>query len=70
MSAERYNYEHFDEYVAGGDEEREFAAFPNALHAGHVAPDITGVLLDDGPTLSLADVWARRTVVIEFGSFT
>ena len=37
MSA--YNYERFDVYVASGEDEREFGAFPNALHAGERAPD-------------------------------
>jgi hypothetical protein len=29
-----YNYERFDEYVSSGEDEREFGAFPNTLHAG------------------------------------
>ncbi len=33
-----YNYERFDLYVENGEEEREFAAFPNMLHAGERAP--------------------------------
>lgn len=28
-----YNYERFDAYVERGDEEPEFAAFPNMLHS-------------------------------------
>ncbi len=65
-----YNYERFDEYVASGEEEREFAAFPRLLRAGDGAPAITGTLLDDGAAVNLSEVWARRTAVIEFGSFT
>lgn len=65
-----YNYERFDEYVASGDEQREFAAFPSHLHAGESAPEITGVRLEDGATVQLSQDWARRPVVVEFGSFT
>jgi hypothetical protein len=70
MSAASYNYEHFDRYVEDGHEEREFAAFPNLLHAGGPAPEISGVLLDEGNQVALSAVWRRRTVVVEFGSFT
>jgi hypothetical protein len=34
-----YNYERFDAYVESGEDEREFGAFPNLLHAGERAPD-------------------------------
>jgi len=64
-----YNYEHFDAYVAAGEDEREFGAFPNALHAGEKAPDGELTLLG-GARLRLSDVWRRRGVVLEFGSFT
>ena len=60
----------FDEYVEGGNEQREFAGFPNHLHAGDPAPEISGTLLDDGSAVALSAVWQRRTVVVEFGSFT
>ena len=30
----RYNDEHFDAYVEGGDEVAEFSAFPHQLHVG------------------------------------
>jgi hypothetical protein len=65
-----YNYETFDGYVSSGAEQREFAAWPNVLHAGQPAPEIAGTLLDDGSALSLPSVWKRRNVVVEFGSFT
>jgi hypothetical protein len=29
-----YNYQRFDLYVESGEDEREFGAFPNSLHAG------------------------------------
>ena len=64
-----YNYETFDGYVASGDEQREFAAWPDLLHAGDAAPEIAGTLLD-GNQLALSSVWKRRTTVVEFGSFT
>jgi hypothetical protein len=64
-----YNYETFDGYVASGDEQREFAAWPDLLHAGAAAPEIAGTLLE-GDQTELSSVWKRRTVVVEFGSFT
>lgn len=65
-----YNYEHFDAYVESGAEAREFAAFPNLLHAGGSAPDATLIRLDDGQPERLSERWRRRPLVIEFGSFT
>jgi len=41
-----YNYERFDAYVERGEEEQEFGAFPNMLHAGERAPDGELLLLD------------------------
>ena len=41
-----YNYERFDAYVESGEDEREFGAFPNMLHAGDRAPDGEVTLLD------------------------
>jgi hypothetical protein len=70
VDASSYNYATFDGYVASGAEEREFGAWPDLLHAGEPAPEITGTLLDDGQELALSTVWGRRTVVVEFGSFT
>jgi hypothetical protein len=64
-----YNYERFDEYVAGGVDEREFGAFPNLLHAGGPAPDGELELLDGG-RVRLSELWSRSGVVLEFGSFT
>ena len=65
-----YNYKHFDEYVADGSEARESAAFHDHLHVGGPAPDATVTRLADGGRERLSDRWARRTVVLEFGSFT
>ena len=64
-----YNYERFDAYVEKGEEEQEFGAFPNLLHAGERAPD--GELqLVDGARVRLSELWRRDGVVLEFGSFT
>jgi hypothetical protein len=70
VTTDAYNYERFDDYVAHGGEQAEFAAFPNHLHAGDPAPEISGILLDDGERVALSSIWRRRTVVVEFGSFT
>jgi hypothetical protein len=64
-----YNYERFDRYVESGEDEREFGAFPNALHASERAPDGELTTLD-GERVRLADLWATTGVVLEFGSFT
>ena len=64
-----YNYERFDAYVESGDDEREFAAFPNMLHAGERAPDAHLTLLD-GDRVRLSELWRQQGVVLEFGSFT
>jgi len=64
-----YNYERFDAYVERGDDEREFGAFPNVLHAGERAPDWELTLLD-GERVRLSELWSRNGVVLEFGSFT
>lgn len=64
-----YNYERFDAYVESGEDAREFAAFPNMLHAGDRAPDGELILLD-GERVRLSELWQRQGVVLEFGSFT
>lgn len=68
--ATAYNYDRFDVYVEDGRERREFEAFPNLLHAGDPAPEIDGLLLNTGGRITLSHIWRKRTVVIEFGSFT
>ena len=64
-----YNYEHFDACVESGEDEREFGAFPNALHAGERVPDGELIVLG-GERVCLSDLWRRRGLVHEFGSFT
>jgi hypothetical protein len=64
-----YNYEHFDEYVASGIEEKEFAAFSDHMHVGAPAPDAVLTRLDGQP-VRLSERWRHQTVVLEFGSFT
>ncbi len=68
MSA--YNYERFDAYVESGEDEREFGAFPNQLHAGERAPDAELRPLDGDGTVRLSELWAPQGIVLEFGSFT
>jgi hypothetical protein len=64
-----YNYEHFDAYVESGEDEVEFGAFPDVLHAGERAPD--GELAElGGGRVRLSELWRQRGVVLEFGSFT
>lgn len=65
-----YNYEQFDEYVESGQDEKEFSTFFDRLHAGDHAPDATLISLGGGERVRLADFWADRKLVIEFGSFT
>lgn len=67
---ETYNYATFDGYVATGADTREFAAWPNLLHVGAEAPDIVATSLDSGERIALSSLWRRRSVVVEFGSFT
>jgi hypothetical protein len=67
MSA--YNYERFDVYVESGEDEREFGRFPNILHAGERAPDGELTVLGDSK-VRLSELWRRRGLVLEFGSFT
>jgi hypothetical protein len=64
-----YNYERFDLYVESDQDEREFDAFPNMLHAGERAPDGELTLLD-GQRVRLSELWRERSLVLEFGSFT
>lgn len=55
MDGPTYNYGHFDDYVE---------------HGGERAPGFEVVRLDDGARFDVADLWRRRDVVMEFGSFT
>jgi len=64
-----YNYEQFDAYVETGLDGEEFGRFPNMLHAGEQAPDGELTALD-GSHRRLSDLWRRRGVMLEFGSFT
>jgi hypothetical protein len=64
-----YNYEHFDEYVESGEDEREFGLFPNSLHPGERAPEGELVVLG-GASVRLSELWRSRGLVLEFGSFT
>ncbi len=70
MAENTYNYERFDTYVKSGQDEREFSTFFDRLHAGDPAPDATLTSLADAREVRLSDFWARRNLVIEFGSYT
>ncbi|CAN5155396.1 hypothetical protein BH23ACT9_BH23ACT9_27340 [soil metagenome] len=70
LTPQEYNYARFDAYVEDGDEQAEFAAFADHLHAGQPAPDFTVNRLGDGTTHQIADLWRRKDLVMEFGSFT
>lgn len=70
MISRSYNYERFDEYVESGEDKKEFSTFFDRLHAGEPAPDATLTSLADGRPARLAELWADRDLVIEFGSFT
>ena len=65
-----YDYASFDAYVATGADERGFDTWPNLLHVGAHAPDIVATSLDSGEQVALSSIWQRRSVVVEFGSFT
>ena len=62
-----YNYEHFrlDEEELG-----LFEAFAANSATGVIAPD--GQLMDarSGERVRLSELWAKRDLVLEFGSFT
>jgi hypothetical protein len=70
MPGDPYNYRRFDEYVEHGGESEEFAAFADHLHVGQRAWGFEVTRLDDGERFDIADLWRRRDVVMEFGSFT
>jgi hypothetical protein len=69
LAVDGYNYKQFDAYVESGVDEREFAAFPNMLHAGERAPAGNLTLLD-GERVRLSELWRQRGLMLEFGSFT
>jgi hypothetical protein len=61
-----YNYPDFDM----ARESPPFEAFPGGLRPGDRAPDFPLEDLESGATVHLKELWAKETVVIEFGSFT
>jgi hypothetical protein len=65
-----YNYAHFDDYVAGGQDQADEGAFWASPPAGQRAPDFTLLRLGDGTDVRLSDLWRSRPLVMEFGSFT
>jgi hypothetical protein len=61
-----YNYADFDMER----EQPAFRGFPGGLGPGERAPDFPLEDLETGETVHLKELWAKETVVIEFGSFT
>jgi hypothetical protein len=51
-------------------DERHFDHFPEAPHVGAIAPDAPLEDLDSGDAVTLAALWRRDTVVMEFGSYS
>ena len=68
--AAAYNYAHFDDYVATGDDAADEAAFWASPRAGQRASDFTLPRLGDGADITLSNLWRSRPLVMEFGSFT
>ena len=60
---DQYNYR---EFVSTDN----FSGFRGHLPVGSTAPDFTGIDLATGQPAALADHWAKKDVLIEFGSFT
>ena len=65
-----YNYPHFDDYVAGGGDMADEAAFWDSPRAGQRAPDFTLPRLGGGAGVRLSDLWRSKPLMMEFGSFT
>ena len=68
--AAAYNYSHFDDYVAAGNDAADEAAFREAPRAGERAPDFALPRLGDGALIRLSELWRTKPLVLEFGSFT
>jgi hypothetical protein len=65
-----YNYAHFDDYVATGDDAADEAGFWASPRAGQRVPDFTLLRLGDRADITLSDLWRSKPLVMEFGSFT
>ena len=65
-----YNYPRFDDYVAGGGDMADEAAFWDAPRAGEPAADFVLPRLGDGVQVRLSELWRAKPLVMEFGSFT
>lgn len=67
MTPDEYNYRHF---VLDENEQANFRAFRDLMHAGDDAPD--GDLVDarSGERVTLSALWKRKHLILEFGSFT
>jgi len=65
-----YNYSRFDDYVAGGGDLTDEAAFWSSPRAGQRAEDFTLLRFGDGAQVTLSQLWGSKPLVMEFGSFT
>ncbi len=67
VTPQAYNYRNF---VLDEREQGLFAAFRTLMHAGGPAPD--GELVDarTEEKVTLASLWKRKHLILEFGSFT
>nr|WP_034274683.1 hypothetical protein [Haloechinothrix halophila] len=70
ITPERYNYPHFDDYIAAGGELADEARFRESFRIGERAPDFTLHRLNTGEQISLSALWTSKPLVMEFGSFT
>ena len=69
-AAASYNYPYFDDYVAGGGDIADGAAFWASPRAGERAADFTLARLGDEAQVGLSGLWRSKPLVMEFGSFT
>ncbi|GAA5126451.1 hypothetical protein GCM10025762_54010 [Haloechinothrix salitolerans] len=70
LTSERYNYPHFDDYIAAGGELADEARFRESFRIGTHATTFPLHRLNDGERIDLAALWTSKPLVMEFGSFT
>ena len=67
VTPEAYNYANF---ILDEAEIRVFRDFRDQLHVGDAAPDGALVDLGTGETVRLSELWTRKHLILEFGSYT